>query len=131
MRDLAVRIVEAADLDGRSPALESHGWLEIAAGPTTHQVRIKQDDAGRRTHIAHFFNHPQWEIAHQRLFAAWLRDHPDDRHRYAALKQELASIGLVGRDYTAAKTGLIQEIVDRACEARGFTRLEVNDKRRR
>ncbi|MBU1802046.1 MAG: GrpB family protein [Actinobacteria bacterium] len=126
--DLAVRVEDVTDLDGRSAALEDAGWLSLAAGPTTHAVRVKQSGSGQRTHIAHFFREEQWERCHQRLFAAWLREHPEDRDRYARLKQALASSGLVGREYTEAKTTLVQEIVDCAANARGLPPIAVRDK---
>jgi GrpB-like predicted nucleotidyltransferase (UPF0157 family) len=42
------------------------------------------------------FTPRQWPIAHQRLFAAWLRRHSDDRDAYAQLKQGLYDRGVWG-----------------------------------
>ncbi|CAN5492998.1 GrpB family protein [soil metagenome] len=123
--DLAVCVDDTASLDDRSGALEKTGWLSLAAGPPDHAVRIKQSEAGVRTHIAHFFSPDQWNVCHQRLFAA--RDHSDDRDRYARLKDSLLASGLAGRGYTAAKAAFVQEVVDRAAAARGLPRILLNE----
>lgn len=125
--DLAVCVDDRASLDGHTDALEAVGWLSLAAGPRNHAVRIKQSEAGARTHIAHFFSHEQWDVCHQRLFASWLREHPDDRDRYARLKGSLLASGLEGQGYTAAKAAFVQEVVDRAATTRGLPRIWLSD----
>ena len=61
-----------------------------------------------------------WPARNQRLLRDWLRAHPDDVARYADLKRALAAGGLSADDYTRAKTGLIQELTDRARAERGL-----------
>lgn len=61
------------------PALRALGWTE----PTTlgaHRAAYLID-GGIRVAIAHTFTPDQWPGSHVRLFADWLRRHPDDRDR--------------------------------------------------
>lgn len=59
------------------------------------------------------------EIARMLGFRDWLRSHPDDRDRYAAVKRELA-----GRrwryvqDYADAKSEVVEEIIARSSQVR-------------
>ncbi len=71
---------------------------------------------GVRTHHIHLApaNHQIWEgIA----FRDYLRTHPDDAERYAALKRLLARSFRTDRErYTAAKADLVREITDKALQ---------------
>lgn len=125
--DLAVRIVDEADLEQRLPALTAIGWLRIAAGPRTHRVLVRQQGE-RRTHIAHFFTAEQWDTCHQRIFAAWLRSHEDARERYLAVKRAAEAKGLAGRAYTLRKLDVVAEITNEARAARGLPPAQVWDK---
>lgn len=48
------------------------------------------------------------------MFADWLREHREDRRRYAALKRGLVSQGLWGQEYTNGKAAFVRDIVARA-----------------
>lgn len=80
-----------------------------------------------RTAIVHFFPETTWPTAHQRLFAAWLREHTEDRDAYGALKLQLCDDGVWGEEYTRAKTAFIQKVVDRARAARALPPVPVWD----
>jgi GrpB-like predicted nucleotidyltransferase (UPF0157 family) len=125
--DLAVRVQTRAHVVSRFPDLRTIGWEDVDAGPKSHLVLVKQA-GGHRTHIAHFFTVDQWDTCNQRLFRAWLLEHPSDRHRYAVIKRAAIATATDGRDYTARKTEFVQEIVDRARAARGLPRIDVWDK---
>ena len=74
-------------------------------GVTTHHV-----------HLVERTDHEWWD-RHIR-FRDWLRAHPDDRDRYAALKRSLATEHLDDRDgYTEAKSAFIASVVERANNA--------------
>lgn len=125
--DLAVRVPSLDAVDDRIDDLRAIGWFPIAGGPQTHRVLVRMRD-GVRTHIAHFFRADEWDLVHQRVFAAWLRSHPEDRDRYAEAKREAARDAEGGRDYTLRKRAVVQEITDRARAARGLAPVEVWDK---
>ena len=65
----------------------------------------------------------------QRLFRDWLLAHPTDALRYQEVKRlavEDAAAGLGA--YNAAKTTIVQELVDRARAERGLPWVSVSDK---
>ena len=51
------------------------------------------------------------------MFRNWLRDHDDDRDRYAAVKRGLAELYDDVRDYADAKNAIIDDIYARAFAA--------------
>jgi GrpB-like predicted nucleotidyltransferase (UPF0157 family) len=124
--DLAVCVPELTAVDEHRAALAGVGFLPIAAGPRTHRVLVRM--SGReRTHIAHFFAADQWETCNQRIFRDWLNTHPADRAKYEQVKIAAAA-DATGRDYTARKTAVVQEIVDRARAESGLPGVDVWDK---
>ncbi len=75
---------------------------------------------GVRAAIGHIFTADQWPQAHVRLFADWLRGHPRDRERYAALKRDLVERGAWSGQYTEAKSDSVREIVNKVRASRGL-----------
>lgn len=74
--------------------------------PTQYHLSIAYKDRGSF-----------WE--RQLAFRDYLRNHPEDRDRYEALKLELIKKDPTGKDaYIGGKTGLINEILDKS----GFVR---------
>ncbi|MEO6998363.1 MAG: GrpB family protein [Terracoccus sp.] len=123
--DLAVRLPNAESLEEHLVALRGLGW----SGPHdlgSHRCLFRLDRNVRRG-IAHVFTAAQWPLAHQRLFAAWLRRHDADRDAYARLKRKLVAHEVWGRAYTSAKTEFVQAIVDRARAAQGLDPVPVWD----
>lgn len=116
--DLALRVPAAGDLADAGVRLSRAGWSEPEAVGDHWATYLLV--AGVRTAIGHLFTAEQWETAHVRLFADWLRSHPQDRERYADLKRALVADGTWGHDYTAAKEGFVRKVVDRARTARGL-----------
>lgn len=121
--DVAVRLGDRADFGRSRPALEAAGWL-VGSGVKTHPVMIREA-GGAREHIAHFFAPEEWEHANQRVFRDWLRTHPDDAARYEAIKVAAADDSV---PYNAAKTAIVQEILDRARAALGLPSVPADDK---
>lgn len=125
--DLAVRIRDLDDFDTHSPALQAIGWRRGSA-VRTHPVMILATDGIRRA-IAHFFTAEEWDAVHQRLLRDWLLAHPDDADRYSHAKCDAVAAAARGTStYNAAKTPVIQAIVDRARAARGLPSVDVSDK---
>ncbi len=125
--DLAVRIIDSDEFDEHRPSLEAAGWKRASA-VRTHPVMIRESD-GIRTAIAHFFTAGEWDAVNQRILRDWLLEHPEDADRYARVKREAVDAAARGSSaYNAAKTGVIQDIVDRARAARGLPWVPVSDK---
>lgn len=125
--DLAIRIRDLEELETHLPALEAAGWRRGSA-VRTHPVMIREAD-GIRSAIAHFFVAGEWDAANQRILRDWLLAHPDDVERYSHAKCDAVAAAARGRStYNAAKTPVIQEIVDRARIARGLPSVPVYDK---
>lgn len=126
--DVAVRMRTRGDFDACRSALEAAGW-HLGSGVRTHPVMIMRA-AGERVAIAHFFTADEWDLVPQRLLRDWLRAHPEDAERYQSVKHD-AAWAAEERDssYNAAKTAVIQEIVDRARAAHGLDPVDVYDKR--
>jgi GrpB-like predicted nucleotidyltransferase (UPF0157 family) len=95
------------------PALDSETWEYWWYGE--HMVFFKRKAVmGERTHHVHLApaGHSLWKGL---AFRDYLRDHPDDTARYAALKQRLAVSHQRDREgYTQAKTAFVQEINEKA-----------------
>lgn len=81
-----------------------------------------------RTHIVHVVTLDSWPTRNQRLLRDYLRAHPAEADRYAALKRSLASSAPSPRAYTSAKTDLVQELTDRARAAAGLPSVPVWEK---
>lgn len=125
--DLAVRVDDEQQGGDERRALEAAGW-RAGSAVRTHPVLVFERD-GIRSAIAHFFPARAWESVNQRLFRDWLRTHPDDAARYAAVKQDAAAAAERGEaTYNDAKSAIVQLIVDRAREARHLPRVSVSDK---
>ncbi|MDN5767019.1 MAG: GrpB family protein [Humibacillus sp.] len=123
--DLAVQLPPGERLDDHITVWGELGW----SGPHdlgTHRCLFLLEQNVRHA-IAHLFTAEQWQSAHQRLFAAWLRGHDDDRDAYALLKRTLVASGVWGQAYTSAKTEFVEAIVDRARAAQGLDPAPVWD----
>ncbi|CAH0235223.1 Dephospho-CoA kinase [Microbacterium oxydans] len=125
--DLAVRIEDAGDVDAHRGALEAIGW-RVGSGVRSHPVMVFEEH-GIRTRIAHFFTASAWEAVNQRILRDWLLAHPEDAERYTHAKCDAVAAAARGTStYNAAKTPVIQDIVDRARQARGLPSVDVSDK---
>ena len=84
-----------------------------------------RDELGRRAYHLHVVPAQTWSTRNEVLLRDYLRAHPADARRYADLKRVLASKHESGNDYTRGKTGLIQELTDRARAAAGLDLVPV------
>lgn len=125
--DLAVRTAAGVDPLSLGPDLATIGYAQHRGGPTNHGVYVRSAN-GERTHILHAFANDGWEHCHQRLFRDRLLQDPQARRRYAELKQSLADQHVDGREYTAAKRGLVEELVNDERARRGLPWVAVWDK---
>jgi GrpB-like predicted nucleotidyltransferase (UPF0157 family) len=105
-------------------ALAALGYEFFEAGMPGRVFLFRADD-GRHTHHVHVVPLAWWSDLNERIFRDWLRGHPADRDRYAALKRALAQTCADTPSYTRAKTDLIQKIVDAARAERGLPSVPV------
>lgn len=125
--DLAVRIEGTADFERHQAELEAIGW-QIGSSVQSHPVMVFEEH-GIRTRIAHFFLASDWETVNQRILRDWLRAHSDDADRYVHAKCDAVAAAARGTStYNAAKTPVIQELVDRARASQGLPSVPVSDK---
>ncbi|MGH3160431.1 MAG: GrpB family protein [Streptosporangiaceae bacterium] len=112
----------AASLDavaGRERDLAGLGYHRFDTGMPDRLFYYRDED-GQRACQLHVVPVVTWPTRNERLLRDHLRDHPDDARRYGELKQRLAAEHTDGTAYTKAKTGLIQELTDRARADRGL-----------
>ncbi|MFY0407951.1 GrpB family protein [Solicola sp. PLA-1-18] len=119
--DVALGAPVDGDSDGASERLAEAGWTSLVP-VGDHQATFLIRD-GVRAAIGHVFTHAQWPEAHVRLFAQWLREHADDRDRYARLKQSLVAQQIWGEEYTSAKGEFVLHVVNQARRQRGLPLL--------
>jgi GrpB-like predicted nucleotidyltransferase (UPF0157 family) len=118
--DIDLVVPDSANEDAYLPTPEGAGYLLRVREPNWHEHRyLKGPDTNINLHV---FSPGCPEVIRHRLFRDWLRDHDDDRDRYAAVKQELALRHDDVRDYSEAKNGIIDDIYARAFAAEPGTR---------
>ena len=108
--------LEAAKTRSIGP-LEAAGYAFWTENPDTDRlffVKGLPPSAPRRTHHLHIMEAGPGALKHI-AFRDYLRDHPDEAARYAALKQDLARQYRTDREaYTAAKGAYIEGVLDLA-----------------
>lgn len=124
--DMAARAVEGADPFAMGAALGDLGFALHTSGPKNHAVYVRSSE-DRRTHILHVFIAEQWPHCNQRLFRDKLLHDESARRKYQQLKAEIAG-RTDGRTYTAAKSALIQELLDEERRSRGLPPVVAWDK---
>jgi GrpB-like predicted nucleotidyltransferase (UPF0157 family) len=97
--------------------LEEIGYTLHIREPDWHQHRLlKPPDVKGNLHV---FSAGCVEIERMLRFRDWLRNHPEDRQLYETKKRELAArTWKYTQNYADAKSGVIQEILARACRNR-------------
>lgn len=115
--DILAELDPASDPELVVRTLEAHGWM-LMAQTTTPSLRLDLAQGYTPTGFAErvFHLHVVHPGDHDELwFRDWLRDHPEARADYAALKQDLALKYRHDRDaYTDAKTTFVRKTVQQA-----------------
>jgi GrpB-like predicted nucleotidyltransferase (UPF0157 family) len=122
--DILLQVPDSADEDAYVPALGRLGYQLRIREPDwlEHRVLYQRVDDGATHDVNVHVLSPgpgDKEVARMVRFRDWLRSHPQDRDRYAAVKRELA-----GRrwryvqDYADAKTNVVAEILARSAQPR-------------
>jgi GrpB-like predicted nucleotidyltransferase (UPF0157 family) len=120
--DIDLRVVDPDAEADYVPALDAAGFRLVVREPWWYGHRML-----RGTSLAvnlHVYGPASAESARQRLFRDWLRDHPDDRDRYAAAKRDAsaasAAEGEHVQQYTARKQAVLREIYARLFASAGL-----------
>jgi GrpB-like predicted nucleotidyltransferase (UPF0157 family) len=116
--DIAIRVPDGLSVEDADEPLALAGWSAVAPVGDHWATFLVVD--GVRSAIGHLFHGGQWQEAHVRLFAQWLRDHDEDRDAYERLKRSLVDRGVWGSAYTDAKGGFVADVVNRARAGRGL-----------
>ncbi|TDP89986.1 GrpB family protein [Labedaea rhizosphaerae] len=121
--DLMAAVPALAAVSDRDETLVRLGYRRFDG--FADRLFYARDTGGVRSHHLHVVTMDSWSTRNQRILRDHLLSHPEDAARYAELKQTLAVTAANGDAYTAAKTELIQELVDRARAERGLPREPV------
>jgi GrpB-like predicted nucleotidyltransferase (UPF0157 family) len=111
--DIAMEVADPADEPAYVPDLEAAGYVLRIREPEWFEHRLFK---GPENDInLHVFPAGCAEVERMTLFRDWLREHPDDRTRYANAKLELAARPWkYMQQYADAKTAVVAEIMARA-----------------
>lgn len=111
--DVVLVVADSSDESAYAGDLEAAGYVLRIREPDWHEHRVFK---GPRTNInLHVFSEGCTEITRMVAFRNRLREHPDERMRYANAKQELAARDWeYVQQYADAKTAVIEEILTRA-----------------
>lgn len=122
--DILLQVPDPAREGDYVPALEHLGyWLQIREPDwLEHRVLYQRVERGSPHDInLHVLGPDTGREEAERMvgFRDWLRSHPEDRDRYAAEKRRLAARPWrYVQDYADAKTGVVEEILERVAQAR-------------
>jgi GrpB-like predicted nucleotidyltransferase (UPF0157 family) len=124
--DIAARAVPAVSPFSLGEGLSILGYALHTTGPKNHAVYVRSHEA-RRSHILHVFTAAQWPLCNQRVVRDKLLGDFDARNRYRNLKLSIGN-SADGRDYTAAKRALIEELLNDERSDRGLPPTSAWDK---
>ena len=121
--DIQISVASFEPLDAYRLPLEGLGYVFRPDNPERTKRYFRESPKERRTHI-HVRRAGSWAEQFSLLFRDYLRTHPEDAGRYAALKHRLAAEYQQDRHgYTEAKAPRIWEIMvqaDRWSQAVGW-----------
>jgi GrpB-like predicted nucleotidyltransferase (UPF0157 family) len=111
--DIDVIVADPAKEDAYLPALESAGYVLRVREPDWYEHRCLHGfDPPANVHV---FGPGCDEHLRHLIFRDWLREHPDDRERYAAEKRRIAAEGLsYMAEYANRKSVVVVDILRRA-----------------
>jgi GrpB-like predicted nucleotidyltransferase (UPF0157 family) len=115
--DIMVGVRSLIDAQPAIPALEKLGYVYWYDNPNTDRmffVKGMPPYGKQRTHHVHIVQHES-EFWQRKFFRDYLRMHPEEVQRYAALKRELAERFRSDREaYTDGKRNYIQGVMEKA-----------------
>jgi len=115
--DILLVVEDSADETSYAPALEAAGYVLRVREPDFHEHRMFRTVA-RDVHV-HVYSPGSPEIDRYLLLRDHLRNHEEDRERYARTKRELATRDWPSmQHYAEAKSEIVESIIARAAAAR-------------
>ena len=111
--DILLLVADSADESAYVPHLEAAGYVLFGREPQWQEHRIlKHSDPDINLHV---FKPGAVEAERLLRFRNWLRNRPEERDRYARVKQDLAAKEWqYVQDYADAKAEVVEEILARA-----------------
>ena len=115
--DILLVVPDSSDEPSYVPALEAAGYKLRIREPEWFEHRLfKGPDTDINLHV---FSEGASEIERMLRFRDWLRTCAEDREKYARVKRELARRPWRHvQDYADAKSDVVREIMERACNNR-------------
>ena len=111
--DVDLIVADSSDEDAYIPELEAAGYVLRIREPDWYEHRCLVGDDPRVN--LHVFSRDCDEHLRHIIFRDWLRDHPEDRDRYAAEKRRIAQQNLTFMaEYADQKTAVIVDVLRRA-----------------
>ncbi len=117
--DIQAVVRSLPEMNGVTPCVVALGWQQrlFALDPERRLYFKKYNADGLRTWQLHVYEASHPSAAAHLLFRDYLRAHPEEAQRYAALKRELAAGFRTDRlAYNEAKTEYIEAVVAKARE---------------
>lgn len=116
MIDVDLTVADSGDEDAWLPDLEAAGFVLRVREPEWEQHRCLRGSAPASN--VHVFSPAAREPQRHVVFRDWLRTHPEDRERYAAVKREVAGRGFTDAMlYNNEKAWIVYDIYERAFAA--------------
>jgi GrpB-like predicted nucleotidyltransferase (UPF0157 family) len=120
--DIDLTVADSSDESTYVPPLEAAGFMLTIREPTWHQHRVMVATSPRAN--LHVWSPDSPEAIRHVLFRDWLRDHPDDRRRYAEAKRAAAEAtnasGETVMQYNLRKQPVVRDILDCIFRAHGL-----------
>lgn len=111
--DVDLTVADSGDEDAWLPALEAADFELRVREPDWEEHRcLRGNEPASNVHV---FSPGAREPQRHRLFRDWLREHPEDRDRYAEVKRQVAARGFTDATrYNNAKAWIVYDIYERA-----------------
>jgi GrpB-like predicted nucleotidyltransferase (UPF0157 family) len=120
--DIDLTVSDASDEAAYLPPLGAVGFVLTIREPRWHQHRLMV--AASPPANLHVWSPDSPEAIRHLMFRDWLREHPDDRRRYAATKRTAADAanadGETVMEYNLRKQPVVRDILDRIFRAHGM-----------
>jgi len=120
--DIDLTVTDSSDESAYVAPLEAAGFVLTIREPRWHQHRLMVATSPLAN--LHVWSPDSPEAIRHVMFREWLRDHPDDRRRYADAKRAAAKASNQGgetvMDYNLRKQAVVRDILDHIFEVHGM-----------